>query len=556
MSSRKSLGSVDAPSSPQVDKTSIASGPMTIADAAGSSADEKANAATAATSDETIYPSGLKLGLVLTSVFVSMFLVSLVGSHYTHPFGTGAKISQDRLIITTAIPKITDDFNSVTDIGWYGSAYLLTTCALQLLFGKIYRSFKIKYVLLCSILLFEIGSAICGAAPSSIVFIIGRAIAGVGAAGILTGVMVVIVHSVPLHKRPVYQGMFGAVFGLASVTGPLLGGAFTSKVTWRWCFFINLPLGGIAMVVILFLLDIPDQDTKELSTKAKLAQLDFPGTALIIPGCVCLILALQWGGLSYPWNDGRIISLLVLGGVLLLGFILVQIFLPKTATIPPKVFRQRSILAGVFSSICTGSQQMIFIYYLPIWFQAIQGVSAVNSGIRLLPLVLSMVLASLLTGILVKHIGYYTPFMIFGIDTAEPKWVGYQILYGWGMGSIIQAPNLAAQTVLPKPDVAIGASLMFFSQVLGGAVFVSVGQNILNNQLVRRLSNIPSFSPEMIQNTGAISLTHLPGPIRTTVLIAYNESLRHVFRVGLILVCLTMLGALAMEWRSVKKDKS
>ncbi|KAI8188357.1 Efflux pump aflT [Colletotrichum sp. SAR 10_75] len=503
-------------------------------------------------SEDVQYPSGLSLVLVLGSLFISMFLVSL-----------------DRLIITTAIPKITDEFDSVTDVGWYGSVFLLTTCAFQLLFGKIYSFYSIKATFLVSVLLFEVGSAICGAAPSSDVFIFGRALAGVGSAGILTGVIIVIVHAVPLHKRPMYQGMFGAVFGIASIIGPLVGGAFTTKLTWRWCFYINLPFGGVAALVIVFLLKLPDREASTLSTKAKLAQLDFYGTSVLIPGTVCLLLALQWGGLTYAWNNGRIVALLVLACVLLIGFVMVQIFLPKTATIPPKVFKQRSILAGVFATFCIGSQNMIIIYYLPIWFQAIQGVSAVESGIRLLPLVLSMVVASLMTGGLIRRTGYYTPFLIVGVcfmsvgagllntlqlDTPSAKWIGYQILYGFGTGCASQVPNIAAQTVLPKKDVPIGTSLMFFSQLLGGAIFISVGQNVLNNQLLERLSSVPGFNSALIESSGATSLTNLPASVKQTVLVGYNESLRVVFRLGLILTCLSILGALAMEWRSVKQN--
>ncbi|KAF5497114.1 Efflux pump aflT [Colletotrichum siamense] len=503
-------------------------------------------------SEDVQYPSGLSLVLVLGSLFISMFLVSL-----------------DRLIITTAIPKITDEFDSVTDVGWYGSVFLLTTCAFQLLFGKIYSFYSIKATFLVSVLLFEVGSAICGAAPSSDVFIFGRALAGVGSAGILTGVIIVIVHAVPLHKRPMYQGMFGAVFGIASIIGPLVGGAFTTRLTWRWCFYINLPFGGVAALVIVFLLKLPDREASTLSTKAKLAQLDFYGTSVLIPGTVCLLLALQWGGLTYAWNNGRIVALLVLACVLLIGFVMVQIFLPKTATIPPKVFKQRSILAGVFATFCIGSQNMIIIYYLPIWFQAIQGVSAVESGIRLLPLVLSMVVASLMTGGLIRRTGYYTPFLIIGIclmsvgagllntlqlDTPSAKWIGYQILYGFGTGCASQVPNIAAQTVLPKKDVPIGTSLMFFSQLLGGAIFISVGQNVLNNQLLERLSSVPGFNSALIESSGATSLTNLPASVKQTVLVGYNESLRVVFRLGLILTCLSILAALAMEWRSVKQN--
>ncbi|KAI8952708.1 major facilitator superfamily domain-containing protein [Xylaria longipes] len=500
------------------------------------------------------YPTGVRLGLVLSSVYISLFLVSL-----------------DRLIITTAIPSITNEFNSLPDVGWYGAAYLLTSCAFQLLFGKLYSFYPIRVVYALSVLLFEVGSALCGAAPSSIAFIIGRAIQGVGSAGIFAGGIVVIVFAVPLHRRPFFQGMAGAVFGVSSILGPLVGGAFTSNVTWRWCFYINLPFGAVALAIIILLLRIPDRKETKLPTKAKLSQLDAAGTIALIPSVISLLLALQWGGLEYAWNDRRVIALLTLAVFLGIVFILIQAFMPNTATIPPRIFKQRSILAGFWTTIVLGSQMIIFVYFLPIWFQAIQGVSAVNSGIRLLPTTLAVVVASISNGILVTKIGYYTPTMIAGtalcsigagllttlqVDTGMAKWVGYQVLYGLGQGLCFQAPNLAAQTVLPKNDVSIGASLMFFSQILGGAIFVSVGQNVLNNQLLQRLKDVPGFSPGLILTGGATSLVNaFPTEYRPEVLVAYNESLRTVFRVGLILATLSVIGAAGMEWRSVKKDQ-
>lgn len=212
---------------------------------------------------------------------------------------------------------------------------------------------------------------------------------------------------------------------------------------------------------------------------------------------------------------------------------------------------------------------MVTAYFLPIWFQSINGVSAVQSGIRLLPLMLSMVLGSVFGGLSIQKVGYYTPFAIGGscimaigagllttlqITTGEGKWIGYQILYGFGMGLCFQAPNLAAQTVLPTKDVPIGSALMFFSQLLGAAVFISVGENVLGNQLVKRLSDIPGFQPSLVTSGGATSLLQaLPDRYRGEVLTGYNESLRVVFQIGLIVSCLTIPGTAALEWRSLLK---
>jgi MFS family permease len=217
---------------------------------------------------------------------------------------------------------------------------------------------------------------------------------------------------------------------------------------------------------------------------------------------------------------------------------------------------------------CTNARTPV--YYLPIWFQAVDGISAIDSGIHLLPMLLSVVVASILTGLLVSRIGYYTPFMIFGvcltaigagllttleIGTSAGTWIGFQILYGFGFGSCAQAPNMAAQTVLRREEVAIGASLMFFGMQLFGAVFTSVGQNVLDNQLAKRLAGIPGISPRLIQSTGATELLNLiPTEYHAAALDAYNDSLRVCFQIGLIVACLAILGALSMEWRTVRKN--
>lgn len=278
------------------------------------------------------------------------------------------------------------------------------------MFGKLYTFFSIKWVFLGAIGVFELGSLICGVAPTSAALIVGRAIAGVGTAGIFSGALIIIAHSVPLHKRPIYTGLIGAMYGIASVAGPLLGGVFTDKVSWRWCFYINLPIGAITVVGIAFFFKSPRREkVANLTVMEKLKQFDPWGTAAFMPAIICLLLALQWGGSQYAWRNGRIIALFVLFGVLIITFIVLQFVQGDRATLPPRIMKQRSVAFGSWYSLTIGAGFFVLIFYLPIWFQAIKGVSAVQSGINNLPMILGVVILSIVAGGLVTVLGYYTP---------------------------------------------------------------------------------------------------------------------------------------------------
>ena len=187
-----------------------------------------------------------------------------------------------------------------------------------------------------------------------------------------------------------------------------MGGAFTTKVSWRWCFYINLPIGGLAIIVLMLILHIPAARKAGTPWRMQVEQLDPIGTVLFISGIVCLLLALQWGGSTYAWGNGRIIAVLVIFILCISAFIAVQIWKKETATVPPRIVTQRSIAAGMWSQFCVGSSMMTMVYYIPIWFQAIKDVSAYKSGIDVLPLLLGLVLSSISAGILVSKIGYYT----------------------------------------------------------------------------------------------------------------------------------------------------
>lgn len=298
--------------------------------------------------DDTIYPSGLKLVLILISLCLAVFLVAL-----------------DQTIIAPALGTITAEYGSVKDIGWYGASYLLTTTALQPMYGTIYKLFSIKYAYLTAIAIFEIGSLVCALAPTSTAFIVGRAIAGIGTAGLFSGSIVILSYTMPLEKRPLAFGLIGGMWGVASVAGPLLGGVFTEKATWRWCFYINLPIGGLAMLFIFFLLTISRKNNPNGDSLVKrILQLDLIGTAIFLPAIVCLILALQWGGAEYPWNSAKIIGLFVGFALMIIVFIGIQLWQGDKGTLPPKLFKNRNVVCAMLFACFFGAAFFPLLYYL------------------------------------------------------------------------------------------------------------------------------------------------------------------------------------------------
>ncbi|KAJ5158517.1 Major facilitator superfamily domain general substrate transporter [Penicillium coprophilum] len=504
------------------------------------------------TSEGTGHQTGPKLALITLALCLGVFLVAL-----------------DNSIIATAIPKITSQFQSLDDVGWYGSAYLLTTASLQLLFGKFYTFFNVKWTYLAAIGVFELGSLICGVANSSLTLIMGRAVAGIGSAGIFSGSLIMIAHSVALEKRPLYNGLIGGMFGISSVAGPLLGGVFTDKATWRWCFYINLPIGAVTVLVIAIFSPAPNRHVKESTWIERIKKFDPVGTSLFLPAIICLLLALQWGGTIYAWNSWRIIVLFCLFAVLILLFLFVQYREQDNATVPPRIFFRRTICFAALYSFCIGSAFLSSVYFLPIWFQAVKNASPVSSGIMNLPMLISVVLTSIISGIIITLVGYYTPFMIFGTvllaigyglmsmfhpDTSKAVWIGYQILAGVGVGAGMQQSMIAVQVVLDLADVPTGTAIIVFAQTLGGALFVSIGNNVFRNKLVEYLARyMPHLDPGVILQTGATSLhsvvdkADLPG-----VLHAYNDALTQTFIVGAAVASISMIGALGVEWKSVK----
>ncbi|KAL1961855.1 hypothetical protein VTN77DRAFT_979 [Rasamsonia byssochlamydoides] len=495
-----------------------------------------------------------RLGIVIASLCCGTLLVAI-----------------DTTIISIAVPSIATDFRAFDDVGWYGSAYLLTVTAFQPAFGSIYKLFNAKTTYLASVLCFEVGSVLCAAAPTSAVFIVGRAIAGIGAAGLYQGALGIVGLTVKLQKRPMYLGVVLSVFGIAACFGPPLGGVLTQHVSWRWCFWINLPIGAVAFILILLFLRLPPRGVgKRESVISRVMRLDIPGIILIISSVCCIVLALQWGSSSMPWGSSRVVGLFVGFGLLLIAFVLVQWKQHELATVPLRVLRQRSVFMGAVYSFFLEMSIYVDLYYIPFYFQSAQLVTPTTSGVRAIPLGISQIAAVMITGLVASWTGHYVPFMVLGqvvsiigtvflarleVGTPTAQWATFLVVAGFGHGMGLQMPFTAVQVVLSDDDIPIGNAVTVFFSQLGAAVAIAIGQSIFETSLEHqvRTSNLPIAPASVVAAgpTGLRSLTSSPTTLRA-LQDAYALAIQSVMYFSLATACAALPFAVGMQWLNVK----
>ncbi|KAF4764492.1 hypothetical protein HAV15_000083 [Penicillium sp. str.  len=495
------------------------------------------------------YPSGIKSHLAVVTLCLAIFLITL-----------------DNTIIAIATPYITDEFHSLKDVGWYGSVYTMV-----LLFGKLNARYSIPWLYSISMVLFLVGSAVCGAAPNSPALIVGRVIAGLGCAGLLVGAFSLVPFIAPPAKRPIMIGLISASRGLATTFGPLIGGALTERVSWRWNFYINLPLGVAIQVAFFAFVRPPKRESEAFTSWTDLVQnLGLFGLASLIPSVVCLLLALQWGGIIYPWSDPRVIVLLVLCGGLAIAFALTEMWQGPKALLPSRVSTQRTVSAASFYGFCTTGAIFVLTYYLPIWFQGVRGASPIQSGLYTLPWVITSTIMSLTMGILIAKVGHPDAFMViatvfgavwsglfttFTLETSNGKWIGYQIIFAVSSSISSLTPLMMTQAALPLRDIPIGSAMVMFFQTIGASIFVSVAQALFTNGLVNGLerTGMTGFDAGTVASQGITNLTKdLSGDIKRRVLVVINDALTQSWHL-VVLSCITLLGALAVEHGKMKK---
>ncbi|PZT72508.1 MULTISPECIES: MDR family MFS transporter [unclassified Streptomyces] len=387
----------------------------------------------------------------------------------------------DSLIVGTAMPTIVGDLGGLEHLSWVVTSYTLATAASTPIWGKLGDMYGRKGIFLTSIVIFLIGSVLSGMAQDMGQLIGFRAVQGLGAGGLMVGVMAIIGDLVPPRERGKYQGMMAGVMAIAMIGGPLVGGTLTDHLGWRWSFYINLPLGAVALVMITTVLHLP---ARERTTR----KVDYLGAALLTVGITAIVLVTTWGGSEYDWDSAVIMELIAIGVAALAGFLFVETRADEPI-IPLHIFRNRNFTLMSVIGFMTGFVMFGAVLFLPLYQQSVQGASATNSGLLLLPMLLAMMLVSLVAGRVTTSTGRYKVFPIVGsilmvaglfllarMDTGTTRLTSgiYMAVLGAGMGFLMQITMLVAQNSVEMKDMGVASSSTTLFRTLGSSFGVAI----------------------------------------------------------------------------------
>ncbi|KAG9242521.1 MFS multidrug transporter-like protein [Calycina marina] len=499
----------------------------------------------------------LQTAIILASLCASVFLAAL-----------------DVTIITTALPTISEHFHSNAGYTWIGSAYLLANAASTPSWGKLSDIWGRKPMLLCASMIFFVGSVLAGTSVSIGMLIVARAIQGTGGGGLIILVNICISDLFSMRNRGQYYGMIGMVWALASALGPILGGLFTEKVSWRWCFYINLPITGTVTLLLFFFLQL---DTPKTPVWDGLKAVDWAGSLLVVGGTLMVLLGLEFGGVSFPWKSATVICLIVCGAAVMGLFILNEGKFARYPIMPIRLFSDVTSCAAYGVCFCHGFVFIGGTYYLPLYFQAIIGAPPLLSGVYFLPFAITLSLVSGATGIFIKKTGNYLPPIWFGLivmtlgtglfidlplERIWSKIIIYQIIAGIGVGPNFQSPLIALQSSISPRDIATATATFGFVRNLSSSISVVIGGVVFQNQMNKKKATLtaglgPTLASELSGASAGSSVDiveALPPAQRAIARAAFNESLRMMWIVYVAFAALGLCISLLIRKNILKRD--
>jgi EmrB/QacA subfamily drug resistance transporter len=471
----------------------------------------------------------------------------------------------DQTIVATALPRIAVDLHGLNKYSWVATSYLLTSAIATPIYGKLGDLFGRKKIFQSAIIIFLIGSALCGLSRNMDQLVFFRALQGIGAGGLMSLILAIVGDVIPPRQRGRYQGYFGAVFGLSSVAGPLLGGFFAGSSAilgiagWRWIFYINIPLGFIALAAVAARLHLPVRKTKH--------KIDYTGAALLSVTVVSLVLVAVWAGVTYAWGSSQIIGLLISTLVFGTGFAFWERRVPEPI-LPMDLFKNDIFAVSVLLSALSGISMFAAILYIPQYQQIVRGYSPTKSGLYTIPLVAGLLMASIISGRLISKFGRYKPFPIFGtlmlvlgmwlfshvsLTTSEFALSVWMAVIGLGLGSFMQVATLAVQNSVDRSRLGTAtSSTTFFRTIgssLGGAIFGTILISRLTHHLHQALpaSAAGKVSISSITSGGTSQIAHLAPNLQHGILESFVHSFHDMFLIGIPFALAAFVAALFLR---------